>query len=199
MVKKKQRKQSRNEPKLIACLGWGSLVWDPRDLPIRGKWFCDGPFLPVEFARQSSRGRITLVIVPATFPLVRILWAPMSVANLDEARLALGSRECGRKDNPRECVDYWPGGSKNRIAVKRIGDWARTLKVDAVVWTNLPPEFNKAKRVPDVDEVVKDLDSRDGHERENAEEYVRKAPRQVATKYRRIIEAKLGWTPIGEI
>ncbi len=46
----------------IACLGGGSLVWDPGGLPIQRSWFCGGPFAPVEFTRQSSGGRITLVI-----------------------------------------------------------------------------------------------------------------------------------------
>ena len=37
----------------IACLGWGSVIWDPRALPIQREWFKDGPFAPVEFTRQS--------------------------------------------------------------------------------------------------------------------------------------------------
>lgn len=52
----------------LACIGYGSLIWSPRDLSNHLKhgdrWFGDGPALPVEFARESDRRRITLVIVP---------------------------------------------------------------------------------------------------------------------------------------
>lgn len=184
---------------LIACLGWGSLVWDPRELPVRGTWFCDGPFLPIEFTRKSSDGRITLVLVPRTFTPVRSLWIPLSVTTIGEARDALGKRECSRKDKPRECVDCWPRGSRNRFVAQRIGRWARGLQIDAVVWTNLPPEFGGSKRIPTVEEIVPYLASCQGEERERAEEYVRKAPRQIDTEYRRKIEAELGWTPQGQI
>jgi hypothetical protein len=46
----------------IGCLGWGSLIRDQGKLPVRGTWQGDGPELPVEFARQSTNGRVTLVV-----------------------------------------------------------------------------------------------------------------------------------------
>lgn len=47
---------------MIACIGWGSLIWDRRNLDVDGVWRVDGPMLPVEFARQSGDGRVTLVL-----------------------------------------------------------------------------------------------------------------------------------------
>jgi len=180
---------------LIACLGWGSLLWDPRDLPIRGNlWFTDGPFLPIEFARKSIDGRMTLVLVTPTHPLVRSLWKPMLVQNLNEARTALGVRECRDKKVPRACVDYWPGGSRNKFVIRAVGRWARQLQVDAVVWTNLPPKsVDGQERVPTAGEVVAYLRALRGHEQTIAKKYIRMAPRQIITEYRTTIERTLRW------
>ncbi len=196
MVKKKQRKQTGKEPKLIACLGWGSLVWDPGDLPIRGKWFCDGPLLPIEFARKSSDERITLVLVPDTFPLVRSLWAPMSISDLNEAREALCKREGIPEKNEKKDIAHWRKGEQAEGVAQRIGRWAEALGLEAVVWTNLPPKFNKKVEAPASDEVIAHIAGLAHEKRKHAERYIRMTPRQIDTDYRRIIEAKLGWTPL---
>jgi hypothetical protein len=68
----------------IACLAWGSLVWDTRTLPVTGEWETDGPILPLEFARQSGDGRMTLVIVDSDHR-VPVLWSKLNVRSLPGA------------------------------------------------------------------------------------------------------------------
>jgi hypothetical protein len=121
----------------------------------------------------------------------------MSVASVTEARKALGKRECSESSKPGNCVDYWPGGSRNGNISRQVEQWAKKSQIDAVVWTNLPPKFNgKDQKIPTSQEVVNYLRGRQGEEREKAEEYIRRAPRQIDTNYRRAIEQELGWRPI---
>jgi hypothetical protein len=69
--------------------------------------------------------------------------------------------------------------------------------LDAAVWTNLGSKFDGTDgRTPTETEVVAYLQALEGEAREAGEEYVRRAPRQIATSYRRAIERALGWTPI---
>src|SRR5437763_519276 len=96
---------------LIACLGWGSLVWNPDDLPMVEPWLPDGPMLPLEFARQSSTGwsagALTLVLVPRYSPPVRTLWTLLSTESPEDAREALRKRERVQERDREKSIAMW--------------------------------------------------------------------------------------------
>src|ERR1017187_2142050 len=75
-----------------AVLGWGSLIWCPGSLRIKTRWRSDGPKLPVEFARISGDGRLTLVILP-TAEDQPVHWALSEFESVDDARRNLKERE----------------------------------------------------------------------------------------------------------
>ena len=176
----------------IACLGWGSLIWDPRELPIQRYWFDDGPLVRVEFARKSRDGRVTLVLDPDARP-VRSLWALMDAENVEEAREDLRRREGISKENKQKYVADWPGGNSNHIL--GLEDWAHARELDAVVWTTLDSNFEKTP--PSAEEVISHLRGLTGSSRDEAERYIRQAPRQIDTELRRKIEAEFQWGAIG--
>ena len=76
-----------------AILGWGSLIWQPKDLKFDTNigWKENGPILPIEFARISKDGRLTLVITPNGTD-VKTLYAVSSFDNLELAVLNLKKR-----------------------------------------------------------------------------------------------------------
>lgn len=176
------------------CLSWlGSLIWDPKELPIQRQWFDDGPFIKVEFARQSNDDRITLVIEETATP-VRTLWAVMDTNNLQDAREALRQRE-GKPISAH--IAHWKTGENTPATIPQLAEWTQAHGIDAVIWTALPPKFAATdNRTPQIDEVLSHLRSLEGAKRDNAERYIRLAPRQIDTAYRRRIEAELGWTPL---
>lgn len=133
---------------MIACIGWGSLIWDPAGLPVSAPWRTDGPVLPLEFARQSKGDRVTLVIVPNALPSPTF-WAPFNTGDLSIAREALRLREGKTRDS-------W------------IGQWTRDVEPEGEI-TRVIGAWAAAK-------------------------YVRRAPLQIRTAYRRTIEERLGWT-----
>jgi hypothetical protein len=177
----------------IACLGWGSLIWDPRELPIRREWFKDGPFATIEFTRQSFNGRITLVIDPGASP-VRILWAHMLPTDLQTAKEALRDREGIKATDWESKIGAWQQGKPAPVNILKLETWAEALGLDAVIWTALGPKFNKKDVSPSAEQVIAHLRELTGNPRENAKRYIERAPRQINTEYRRRIESALGWT-----
>jgi hypothetical protein len=182
---------------MIACIGWGSLIWDTRNLDVDGNWRADGAMLPVEFARQSSDGRITLVLVEG-FASVPTLWSEFNTRDLLRAREALRQREGISHSRADDFIACWRLG-ENPVSEPdaTISRWAVGKDLEAAVWTNLPAKFARTDgRVPTEDEVIEYLRALQGRARAAAEEYVRRTPGQIATAYRRAIERALGWTPI---
>ena len=178
----------------IACLGWGSLIWDARELPIRGTWFEDGPLIKVEFARQSNDGRMTLVMAESG-TRVRALWALMDCNDIEEAREKLRAREGVPKSKP-ELIGALKRGEAPPKNLGGCNAWLERNGLDGVVWTALPPKFDGAEQFPSEAQVLTYLEGLRGPARENAERYIRKAPVQIDTNFRRAIAAKFGWSPI---
>lgn len=179
----------------IACLGWGSLVWDPGELSIQCQWFNNGPLIHVEFARQSQDGRITLVLNNNASP-VRALWAVLDCSNLAAAMFNLRKRERIPEKNENKHIGSWSVGQPAPTLIPDLVEWAAANGVAHVIWTNLPPKFNDEEKEPSSDQVVQYLAGLTGAKREAAERYVRCTPRQIDTTNRRRIEAVLGWTAI---
>ncbi|HEV2898128.1 MAG TPA: hypothetical protein VGX71_09890 [Pseudaminobacter sp.] len=167
-------------------------------MPLSGEWEKDGPALPIEFARESGRKRITLVIadVPET---VTSLWGLLKADSLDAAINALALREEIKEDNIRYSIGWWrkTDGASNGIGAQAVAVWAPAHNLDGVVWTNLKPGLKGGPKVVPIYAAVlkhfKDLVERGEHAA--AEEYVRKTPLQVMTPYRRQLQEDLGWIP----
>src|SRR5512143_907918 len=99
-------------PMKIACLGWGSLIWDPRVLPIQRPWLEDGPLAPVQFRRKSLDGRIPLVLDPQAAP-VPLLWGPMLLTELNAAKEALAEREQLTGKTRERGIGCWQTGDRH--------------------------------------------------------------------------------------
>lgn len=177
----------------IACLGWGSLIWNTGALPIQREWFKDGPFAPIEFTRQSSDGRMTLVIDPSAAP-VRLLWAHMLPTELWAAKKALSDREGLTGREPLKNIGSWQRGEGAPEGMADLPKWAESHGIDAVIWTALGPHFDKTNVSPSVEQVIHYLRELTGTKRDQAKQYIERAPRQIDTEYRREIEAALGWS-----
>lgn len=189
--------RSCRESKVIVCIGWGSLIWCQKTLPVLGAWRIDGPELPVEFARESRDKRITLVVCEAA-PPVTVLWSELNVPSLDQARNALAEREGIRARYIPDSIGYCSKtGRSNHPGADAIAAWAGQKGADAVVWTALKPKLGDDYRVPSVEEVIAHLKGLSGTALKAAEEYVRLAPRQIVTPYRTAIEQAFGWTAKG--
>ncbi len=193
----------------IAFIGWGSLIWDKRELLISSEWHPNGPMLPIEFARVSPKDedeRVTLVINPGSEP-VQCLWALSASDTIEAAVESLRKREGIELENKELSIGVWSRIGRSQDSVECIIDeWMQNLVLgdehvilDAVVWTKLKPRFKVCKESPTVDDIIEHLKNLPPEKKIIAEAYVRKAPKQIITAYRQKIEEIFKWTPTGII
>lgn len=182
----------------IAIIGWGSLIWQPKDLKFDNNigWKENGPVLPIEFARISKDGRLTLVITSRGTE-VPTLYSVSSFDTIDLAVLNLAVRE----GSGRKSIGYF-NKTKDEFSPidfpfkSNIRNWIQTTDFDAVIWTNLPEKWilnEENKKEFDSNGRIKYLQSLKGNQSAVAEEYIRNTPKQIATTYRKQIIETLGW------
>lgn len=180
----------------IAVIAWGSLVWDPGMLDLRTRWHADGPTLPLEFARISGGGRLTLVLF-ARGENCTTYWALSNLENLDDARAELAQREGSSVDAVQFCA-HGPSGQVQRsgepMVIATVSDWLDAPHgLDAAIWTGLTSNW-RSKRGSEfsTDDAVAYLTALHGSELDAAREYITSAPPQIDTPVRRAMRAR-GW------
>lgn len=179
----------------IACIAWGSLLWEPGPLKLASGWRPDGPLLPLEFVRDSDDSDELALVLHEPAPPMPTWWALLDTTDLDAAREMLRQREKIRPEYPQ-----WVGSIPNPHGPvdMRVSAWMADRGIDAAVWTALPAKFAKvSERAPSPHEAVAYLAGLQGEVRAHAEQYVRKIPKEIDTLYRRVFEERLGWTPQG--
>jgi len=181
----------------IAFLGWGSLIWDPGKLKVSGSWQKDGPFLPIEFARVSKDGRLTLILYPDASDDVPVLWTLASCKTPTQAVKSLAEREETSENNIGSVSIPEKSGRCKAVprVLSKIESWAKLKEIDVVIWTDLSENFEiKTKMSFNEDNVVKYLKGLKGLVKYKAEEYVRRAPEQIKTQIRKKLKEELGWS-----
>ena len=187
----------------IAILGWGSLIWQPKELAYNKTfgWQKDGPIFPIEFARISKDGRLTLVITE-NGTKVPVLYTLSNYHNLEEAVLNLAVREGSGRNSIGSYDKNKDTFSSKFLFKEEIKNWIRNTDFEAVIWTNLGENWNIKNDKGDIirqiepERRIEYLKELKGNTSAIAEEYIRRTPIKINTDFRKKIEATLNWTPI---
>jgi hypothetical protein len=175
----------------IAILGWGSLLWeggvefDTR----RDDWQLDGPELKLEFSRVSTSrlGALTLVIDKTHGGKNTVAWCLSKRLLPADALADLRCREATQVQNIHS-VAASAEIPDDRTA-RKIWIWAKRKKLDFVVWTGLPSNFEAEVKVPfSPDRGIAYLQQLLPEGKAKAAEYIWRAPEFIITPLRSAME-----------
>jgi hypothetical protein len=184
----------------IAILGWGSLICDPGSLAYTGEWKENGPKLPIEFSRLSTKGDrkdcLTLVIDTQNGEINSTRFTISTKTDLQIARENLKDRERVTSIKSIGFVNLADKSSlccSGRQIVDLITEWAVSQGFDGVIWTDLPSNFEKELKKPfTIPNATEHLKSLKNDTKKNAQSYIRNAPAEVDTPLRRELK-RIGW------
>lgn len=196
-------------------LGWGPLRWNPKQLQLADdKWHRSGPLLPIDFGRISEdlqEQQLTPVLVRGA-KSVRVLWARSAFDQLDRARQNLAALEkihkeqigyVRRGDEGLEARSQLSALTNAEGLVRRIDSWREERGFDAVIWIDLPANFEQQRKAAghegplNPDNVVEYLSVLvESDSATAAEDSIRRAPAQIRTAIRTRIEEFLAWQPL---
>lgn len=157
---------------------------------VRSDWFKDGPKLPIEFARISNDGRLTLVIKPGFRP-VQVFHAESGLTSLEQARENLRERE-GTILDRIGFLDFHSGRNSIRRwesqMIQELTLWGEDKGYDAVIWTDIGPRFtDRIHRPFSFPEITTYLDGLEGDTWQRAANYILQTPVAIKTEYRRAL------------
>ncbi len=186
----------------ICILGWGSLIWDehPEFDSYHGPWQPDGPTLNLEFSRVSLKtrlGALTLVIDPLHGTPCRVSYADSMRKDPVDTICDLRSRE----GTVLNCIgSMFLDGSRihgsDEVTRKSIREWALEKKIDVVVWTDLPSDFEKKIGTPfTLDAACAHLQGLSAKGTAKATEYVWRAPDFIVTPLRQRLQQEPWFRP----
>ena len=183
-----------------AVVGWGSLIWDPRELAVASPFNVSGPSLPIEFARVSGKDkaprRLTLVIDDVLGVQCQTFVALSASADLEAARENLRIREGLEHVNGIGFAVKSGETSPRAIqrhpkAVKAIEAWLAVSDFDAVIWTALANNFaERAGEDFSADAALRFLEALPEDQLPRALEYIHNAPEPVQTPVRAAVSAR---------
>ena len=132
----------------IIYLAWGSLLWNHKNLKLKSNWKKSPIHLPLNFSRVSDKGkgRLTLVIDNKTGVENNIYYAETKSSDLNKAINNLKIREKTSKSligyiNLKE--NSYRTQLLTHDNIKKITKFAQINGFDAVIWTDIPPNFEQ--------------------------------------------------------
>jgi hypothetical protein len=178
--------------KMIAILGWGSLLWDGgvEFNKHHDKWIHDGPTIKIEFSSISKKDdkALTLVTDNVHGSLTKVSYCMSKRSNKADAFSDLKKREQTVSDD----IGVYPSKKSEKrdpVIYKIIKKWAIDNHMDYVLWTDIHSNFKektgKAFSKKSATDYLKSLTPK---EKKEAIKYAKKAPSYVKTPMRDTIE-----------